>query len=1428
MSQRIQIRRDTSLNWTSVDPILAQAELGYETDSGLMKVGDGTNVWSALAYYGAVVSGSVDHGILAGLSDDDHPQYFNTTRGDDRYYTETEIDYTLTTLSGNIVSQIPSDYYTQSQVNTISGVLSSEIDSDIAVHTTSSGHDNRYYTESEMDYKLIHRTPGIIGDVNYTNNGSGNISIPNLTVLFNMESDFSGSLVFVSVSGTNINLPDSEFISVVVKYNNGTPIFDTFTLAQMPQINVGDVALYASFYRCGEYIICTKEADGTVGLSNKMNTTMLASGPVRSSVYDFLPSISGSNYLNISGGTTFFGAYQFPQDNYDSYYDTLILFYNDGSGGWNYTISGSINNMYYDDGDGLVELTTGKYVNNWVYKIFSEDNSAFYIIGNQEYNTLQEALVEDLPQSVPQIENMSFLTARITTQKGVIGGYVVSAYTKTFAGISKNNHNVLDNLQGGADNEYYHLTYGYYLNLIGGTPDFETVTVSAGFYGDGSNIININHTTLSGLDNDDHPQYLTSTRGDERYYTQLEVLSTVSGIVSNSLSEHSLSGDHDNRYFTKEEVITISGVLDSRRTTNEDIQDAIGTSISGVGFVYVNYDDINNQITISGMEDINKLNTTHVAETTDKHPYLTNALSTGLCDGGILSINSEDDTKFDVTAGWGMIVNNYSDASSPVRKIVTWPTTTGISDQYIGYATTGIYVEKYTDGDGVGTISQQDSFTFTDDQKKDVIILGYTVHPSTTIANISNKPYYIPSIANQVYDFMDSFGAFNVDGNYYTTLSGLYLERSAGSTFEVGSNYSTSAKQPNIIETNLSSSVTNLYYFYRTVSGTWNPPTAPINYAVVNYYDTGSGIVNVPSGYWTAQPIMYRAVTGLTGMQYGQDIYIDKDVAISSINDPIEINPLLDSATLRGWLVVQEGTTDLTDTDKAAIINADKFGTISSSGGSVGGETNTYSNSGLSGVSVILTKTGVDLPFKAIDAGSNKISVTNDATNKTVDIDVTQSNLDHGSIGGLGDDDHTQYHNDARGDARYYTQSQIDTLSGTIATSLNNHKTSSDHDGRYYTEAEVDSLVITDHGVLGGLLDDDHTQYSLINGNRAFTGVVSGVTPTAAAHLATKEYVDTHGNAAVVQVRRTTNITLTTSFANVTFDTVDVENYSDIIHRDATSTDRVYVYETGMYQINYGMKALPTVATTYLYGKVVKNDTTDIPGTYDFVDIYTNETHDLENTSVVSLTTGDYVSLQVSRSAAGAMDVVADTIMTVIKQNAIKGDKGDTGSGSSIIIKDNGSIIPNSPSSILDFEGVTIDSSVSGTATIANVFGSYNTNSNSETLSTTTSTSWQQKLRLTTPSLTAGTYRVGWYYEWYYTSASSNFQAQVQIDDTTTIMSHVQEPQDAATSQSLIGSGFYIGAFTSGAHNIDLDYRSSSGFATAGIKNVRLEFWRIS
>jgi len=52
------------------------------------------------------------------------------------------------------------------------------------------------------------------------------------------------------------------------------------------------------------------------------------------------------------------------------------------------------------------------------------------------------------------------------------------------------------------------------------------------------------------------------------------------------------------------------------------------------------------------------------------------------------------------------------------------------------------------------------------------------------------------------------------------------------------------------------------------------------------------------------------------------------------------------------------------------------------------------------------------------------------------------------------------------------------------------------------------NCLTQDHSKLLKLSGDDHTQYSLADGTRAFSGAVSGVTPTVGAHLATKTYID--------------------------------------------------------------------------------------------------------------------------------------------------------------------------------------------------------------------------------------------------------------------------------------------------------------------------------
>jgi microcystin-dependent protein len=52
----IQVRRGAAASWTASNPVLAQGELAYETDTGKLKIGDGLTHWVSLAYYPSIYS----------------------------------------------------------------------------------------------------------------------------------------------------------------------------------------------------------------------------------------------------------------------------------------------------------------------------------------------------------------------------------------------------------------------------------------------------------------------------------------------------------------------------------------------------------------------------------------------------------------------------------------------------------------------------------------------------------------------------------------------------------------------------------------------------------------------------------------------------------------------------------------------------------------------------------------------------------------------------------------------------------------------------------------------------------------------------------------------------------------------------------------------------------------------------------------------------------------------------------------------------------------------------------------------------------------------------------------------------------------------------------------------------------------------------
>jgi len=64
--KRILLRRDTSSNWTSGNAVLASGEVGYETNTGKFKIGNGATAWNALGYS---IASNISAAVLNDLGD---------------------------------------------------------------------------------------------------------------------------------------------------------------------------------------------------------------------------------------------------------------------------------------------------------------------------------------------------------------------------------------------------------------------------------------------------------------------------------------------------------------------------------------------------------------------------------------------------------------------------------------------------------------------------------------------------------------------------------------------------------------------------------------------------------------------------------------------------------------------------------------------------------------------------------------------------------------------------------------------------------------------------------------------------------------------------------------------------------------------------------------------------------------------------------------------------------------------------------------------------------------------------------------------------------------------------------------------------------------------------------------------------------------
>lgn len=353
------------------------------------------------------------------------------------------------------------------------------------------------------------------------------------------------------------------------------------------------------------------------------------------------------------------------------------------------------------------------------------------------------------------------------------------------------------------------------------------------------------------------------------------------------------------------------------------------------------------------------------------------SLSTCIIKGG--EITKGTGNTVTIQAGHGYVVDSYTDSDNPVITLVSWNT---LTDQAVTNLATSSASYFYFDSAGA---LQQQVAAFSLEDYRDKIIIGFAVHPSGAIAtvdDVQSDVHFIGNLSNQMADIAHAMGPVNLDGNVFSANgANVKINKSIGESYLLGANYATSKKNPNTVEQIAGVALTFLRNYADGVGGQTYVSSTDID--PNNYDDLDGTLATVQANKWTIQRIYLDPRTSRTVIRYGQAEYNNVSDAEGGIFAEVyEGNDELESVMLRGWLLVKQGATDLTNATQAKFIEADKFGT-STAGGSTSSTTTkqrAYDNS-LEGEVVVDAVKGAEKTRNEVgDAyAGNLYEVTNNA-----------------------------------------------------------------------------------------------------------------------------------------------------------------------------------------------------------------------------------------------------------------------------------------------------------------------------------------------------------------------------------------------------------------------------------------------------------------
>lgn len=315
-------------------------------------------------------------------------------------------------------------------------------------------------------------------------------------------------------------------------------------------------------------------------------------------------------------------------------------------------------------------------------------------------------------------------------------------------------------------------------------------------------------------------------------------------------------------------------------------------------------------------------------------PGLSGGMDTGITSGGDISVNASNPLAIDISPLSGQIVDYLADPVTVTPVVLTTTLTVELDSVAQTRSITWLLADASLN------VYQQANRP-TPEDRRTYIVLGMVAQDAGSIFLAQSIPTVASDPVNQLYDLMDSIGAFNISGNDVSPAgNNLFLNVGTGKIFSRGWNHFDGPSETNNphITTTVGATPAQWTHVLRNSELAHASQTATVD---VGHYDN-AGTLTTISGADTSvvhQLWMFPTNEGeeVHVLQYGQQTYATLDDAVSAAGkEAYATNPALPGNAINlGFLAVKGSAANLSDSTQALFVKAGRFGSGPGGGAAV-------------------------------------------------------------------------------------------------------------------------------------------------------------------------------------------------------------------------------------------------------------------------------------------------------------------------------------------------------------------------------------------------------------------------------------------------------------------------------------------------------------